>query len=93
MNKDDELDKILENLVEFTDNETADVQVFYLDDAKQAIKASYRHIDDIRDAIGEDEKHQDTSFGGSLPAFETEPQKHRNQLKSEIRQALNIGDK
>lgn len=42
----------------------------------------------VREIIGEDEHHKDTSFGGSLPAFETTPMVHRNQLRAEQRKKL-----
>jgi len=46
-------------------------------------------------AVGEDEYHQDTSFGGTLPKFETKKQKIRNELRADIKANLKqrgIGD-
>lgn len=38
--------------------------------------------------IGEDEWHQDTSFGGALPKFQTSSMAVRNQLRQEQRKRL-----
>jgi hypothetical protein len=43
--------------------------------------------------IGEDERHKDTSFGGSLTPFETGPMKHRNGLREEQRQRAGLEKK
>ena len=40
------------------------------------------------EVVGDDEKHQDSSFGGTLPKFETTYMKHQNELRAEQRTAL-----
>ena len=42
----------------------------------------------INSIIGENEYHQDTSFGGSLPKFETTSMAYRNSLRDEQRSRL-----
>ena len=40
------------------------------------------------EVIGEDEFHQDTSFGGALPKFQTTSMAYRNTLRAEQRKRL-----
>lgn len=54
--------------------------------AKQSIAQKVREICEA--VIGEDEWHQDTSFGGALPKFQTTSQAYRNSLREEQRKAL-----
>lgn len=81
---DDELDK-LEHLMVLTNPLTGKMDTYSVFD-KQAIKANYRHIDDIRGAIPEKQYRADED--GDM-----QPCEDFNQAIDDIRQALNIGDK
>ena len=90
MSKDDELDKILDELYDYARQDT----MLYrngLETAKQAIKANYRHIDDIRSAIPEYRDNTDSKI--PLPQADDFISVGYNQCIDDIRQALDIGDK
>ena len=93
-NTDDELDNILDSyaqdyfqLLRTPTVEAREIKDRKRDEAKQAIKAKYRHIDDIRDAIPEKYK------GVGSSSAEQNNMDGYNECIDDFNQALNIGNK